>query len=79
MYLNSRGGEFVRYYKAGEFAQLIGVTSVTLRKWGDKGLLIPHHRSPTGYRYYSEEQLQDYLSGGLYNQDKGGDANVRSQ
>lgn len=72
--LNSGGGEFLKYYKAGEFASLIGVTSVTLRNWGDKGWLIPHHRSPTGYRYYSEEQLRDYLANGLYERSKGGDA-----
>ena len=52
------------FYKAGEFARLIGITSVTLRKWDERGWLKPHHRSPSGYRYYSEEQLQNYLRGG---------------
>ena len=57
-------GEFVlKFYKAGEFAQLIGISSVTLRKWDERGWLKPHHRSPTGYRFYSEEQLNDYLNG----------------
>lgn len=53
----------MRFYKVGEFARLIGVTAVTLRFWEQRGWLIPHHRSPSGYRYYSEEQLKDYLSG----------------
>ena len=54
----------MKFYKAGEFARLIGITSVTLRKWDERGLLKPHHRSPTGYRFYSEEQLVSYLNGG---------------
>lgn len=53
----------MKYYKTGDFANLIGISAVTLRKWEEAGKLIPHHRSPTGYRYYSEEQLKDYLKG----------------
>lgn len=51
------------YLKIGEFANKIGVTSTTLREWERRGWLIPHHRSPSGYRYYSEEQVQQVLSG----------------
>lgn len=70
----------MKFYKAGEFAKLIGITSVTLRSWDERGWLKPHHRSPSGYRYYSDEQLSDYLSGKLLKiSDEGGDANVRSQ
>ena len=54
-----------QFYKISEFAKLIGVSSVTLRTWDEKGLLRPHHVSPSGYRYYSSAQLQDYLSGRL--------------
>lgn len=53
----------MKYYKIGEFADLVGVSQNTLRSWEDKGLLIPHHRSPTGYRMYSEEQVKDITSG----------------
>lgn len=53
----------MKYYKIGEFADLVGVSQNTLRSWEDKGLLIPHHRSPTGYRMYSEEQVKDVTSG----------------
>lgn len=52
-----------QYYKISEFARLIGVSSATLRSWDERGLLHPHHVSPSGYRYYSVKQLQDYLSG----------------
>jgi DNA-binding transcriptional MerR regulator len=36
---------------------------VTLRRWELQGILKPHHKSPTGYRYYSEEQLKNYIAG----------------
>lgn len=52
------------YYKISEFASLIGVSSTTLRSWETKGWLVPHHRSPSGYRFYSEGQLQQYLQSG---------------
>ena len=55
----------MQFYKVSEFASLIGVTAVTLRSWERRGWLIPHHKSPSGYRYYSDEQLNDYLSGRL--------------
>lgn len=63
-----------QYYKIGEFARLIGVSSATLRVWDEKGLLNPHHVSPSGYRYYSEEQLQRYLSSQHSKREDGGTA-----
>ena len=60
-----KGDGRLKFYMAGEFAKLIGISSVTLRKWDKKGWLKPHHRSPSGYRYYSEAQLSDYLNNGL--------------
>lgn len=60
-----KGDGRLKFYMAGEFAKLIGISSVTLRKWDKKGWLKPHHRSPSGYRYYSEVQLSDYLNNGL--------------
>lgn len=51
----------MRFYKSGEFAQMLGVTSATLRNWDFKGILKPHHKTDTGYRYYSEEQLQKFF------------------
>lgn len=48
-----------QYYSTHEFANLIGVTSQTLRNWEKAGKLIPHHRGGGGgnYRFYSREQL----------------------
>lgn len=54
----------MRFYKTGEFAKIIGISSVTLRKWEATGKLIPHHRSPTGYRYYSDEQVEKFFNNG---------------
>lgn len=50
-----------RYYPINKFAKIIGVTSQTLRNWEISGKLIPHHRSESGYRYYSEEQLHQIV------------------
>lgn len=47
----------------GEFSRRVGVSAVTLRKWEERGFLKPHHRSYTGYRYYTEEQVAEVLSG----------------
>ena len=56
-------GENHKFYKISEFAEKVGVTAVTLRNWERKGLLLPHHVSPTGYRYYTDKQLEDLLNG----------------
>lgn len=70
-----------QFYKIGEFARLIGVSSATLRAWDDRGLLRPHHISPSGYRYYSTQQLRDYLSGERVSESavSGGDADEGSR
>jgi predicted site-specific integrase-resolvase len=49
------------YYKIGKFAKLIGVTQETLRNWDRRGQLRPHHIGQGGFRYYSKEQLYQYL------------------
>ena len=54
-------GKLCRYYKIGEFAKLIGVSTSTLRDYDKRGILQPHHRSPYGYRYYTDEQYESYL------------------
>lgn len=51
----------MKYYSIGEFAQLIGVTQQTLRNWDKVGKLKPSHTGKSGYRYYSQQQLQYYL------------------
>lgn len=51
----------MKYYSIHEFSQLIGRTTQTLRNWDRKGTLVPHHKGPSGYRYYSEDQLHQVL------------------
>lgn len=61
----------MKYYTVGEFAELIGKNAQTLREWDKKNVLKPHHIAPTGYRYYSQEQLNHYLGfKGLKTNDK---------
>lgn len=57
------------FYKIGEFARLVGVTQATLRNWEKSNILVPHHKTPTGYRFYSQEQLDECLSYGKKKKD----------
>jgi putative resolvase len=51
----------MKYYSIGEFAKLIGKTEQTLRNWDKRDVLKPHHITESGYRYYSQEQLNHFL------------------
>lgn len=53
------------YYRISVFARKVGVNPATLRRWEQMGILLPHHKSPTGYRYYSDEQVEEIVSGKL--------------
>lgn len=57
----------MKYYSIGEFANLIGKTTQTLRNWDKQNVFKPHHVTDSGYRYYSQEQLNHFLGikGGL--------------
>ena len=51
----------MKYYSIGEFANKIGKTLQTLRNWDSKGTLKPHHATEGRTRYYSQEQLNNFL------------------
>ena len=51
----------LKYYSIGQFAKEIGKTTKTLRNWDKEGKLKPARIEQSGYRYYSEEQLQQFL------------------
>lgn len=51
----------MKYYSIGEFAKAIGKTTKTLRNWDQSGKLKPARVESTGYRYYSQEQLNQFL------------------
>lgn len=54
----------MEYYKINEFARAIGVSASTLREYEKRGVLVPHHRGVVNnYRYYSQEQVDNYLNG----------------
>lgn len=47
----------------GKFAKEIGVSQLTLRRMQETGELVPAHISKGGTRYYSTEQLNQFLNG----------------
>ena len=51
----------MKYYSIGEFEKAIGKTTKTLRNWDKVGKLKPVRVESTGYRYYSQEQLNHFL------------------
>ena len=51
----------MKYYSIGQFAKEIGKTTKTLRNWEKEGKLKPARIEQSGYRYYSQEQLDDFL------------------
>jgi len=52
-----------KFITISEAAKILGISHDTLGRWGKKGLLKPHHISPSGYRYYTEKQIYEFLEG----------------
>lgn len=62
---NVKKGCYIMYEKfltSTEFANEIGVSVMTLKRWEDSGKLLPHHKTPGGRRYYSYSQIDMYKS-----------------
>ena len=53
--------QIAQFLSISEFAARINVPAPTLRRWDSNGWLRPHQKSPTGTRFYTEKQAQDYL------------------
>ena len=52
-----------KYYSIHEFSKIIGVSAQTLRNQDANGKLHPHHTIiVSGYRYYSDEQLNQVIN-----------------
>jgi len=62
MCYNVYRGDKMKYYTIHEMTDILGVTAQTLRNWDKSGKLKPHHASPNGYRYYSEDSLNQLLN-----------------
>lgn len=50
----------MKYYSTKTVAELLGVTSQTLRNWDREGKLKPSYVKSNGYRYYSEDSILSY-------------------
>ena len=50
----------MKYYSTKTVAELLGVTSQTLRNWDRVGKLKPSYVKSNGYRYYSEDSILSY-------------------
>lgn len=46
-----------RFVKVGQAARILGVSVQTLRRWEERGQLLPERRSDGGTRYYDVEKL----------------------
>lgn len=57
-------------FNIGKFAKEVGVTPTTLRRWHKDGKLIPCKVTSTGNRYYSQQQLDEYLGKSSSNNSK---------
>lgn len=53
------------YLTTPQFAKQVGVSKNTIINWERQGLILPHHVSPTGRRFYSQAQVDDILKGKL--------------
>lgn len=50
------------YYSQPQFARIIGVSPNTVASWVKKGLIKPHHSTPTGRNFFSQQQVNDYFN-----------------
>lgn len=50
------------YVKTGRAAEMLGVSTSTLRNWSDCGVLVPEIRSGGGHRRYSLRQLEKFIA-----------------
>ena len=50
------------YLTIKETAEILGVTSLTLRNWDKRGKLIAYRHPINNYRVYRQEQIEDLLT-----------------
>jgi hypothetical protein len=55
-----------KYYSIRKLSEMIDVSAQTLRNWEKSGKLIPDYKTSSGYRYYSQEQV-DAITGNRTN------------
>lgn len=52
-----------KFLTTAEFADAVGVHPKTVRRWDENGFLKPNHRTPSGIRQYTDEQVDAYFRG----------------
>lgn len=57
----------MEYLKIREFADAIGVSVSTVRKYEQDKMLMPHHRTMSNQRLYTTEQVTAYINGDFNN------------
>lgn len=55
-----------KYYSIRKLSEMMDVSAQTLRNWEKSGKLIPDYKTNSGYRYYSQEQI-DTITGNKNN------------
>lgn len=50
-----------KYLSIHKVSTILGVTPQTLRIWDSNGYLVPEQRRDNGYRYYSKQQIDEFL------------------
>lgn len=50
-----------KYLKIGEVAQMLGISTQTLRNYQRRGLLVPEIIFDSGHRKYSVEQVENFI------------------
>ena len=51
----------MKFYTAGQVAQMVGVTKRTVDKWRAEGKFVPEVRTPGGHSRYTEKQVNELL------------------
>jgi excisionase family DNA binding protein len=44
-----------------QFAERIGVHPQTVRTWVKRGLISPHHKTPSGRNVFTQSQVEEYF------------------
>lgn len=50
-----------KFWKSGKAAKFLEISQDTLDRLEKSGKLMPHHKSLSGYKYYTREQLVEFL------------------
>ena len=50
-----------KYITIKKATEILGISAQTLRNWEKQNKLIPHHKTNSGFRYYTEEQINEIL------------------